>query len=109
MRYNRVMVRLTTCGLVLGFLAATAAADATLPKAGEHFPLSGSGEWPAKPQWLYAEPSASDAAGKVVIHWFCKAKLAECADDLARIVTFRDGGHAYIVAYIDGNQRDAKK
>lgn len=71
-------------------------------------PLSGAADWP-KLQWSYNVPNANDAAGKVVIHWFCTPKLAACVDDLARIVTLREAGSVYIVAYIDGSQRDSKK
>ncbi|HEY5950016.1 MAG TPA: hypothetical protein VIV40_31190 [Kofleriaceae bacterium] len=60
-------------------------------------------------QWLYNAPSSNDAAGRVVIHWFCTAKVAACVDDLARIVTMREAGGVYIVAYINGSERDAKK
>ena len=103
MRYNRAMVRLTTCCFALGMLAATAFADP--PKVGDTQPLAGGD----KLQWLYDAPSASDAAGKVVIHWFCTQKIKTCVDDLARVVTLRDAGRVYIVAYINGGQADAKK
>ncbi len=110
------MSRITSLAFVLplAFAATTAAADtskgpvATLPKPGGSLGLTGEAEWP-KLQWMYDAPSASDAAGKVVIHWFCSAKAKPCADDLARIITLRDAGKIYIVAYIDGSQRDAKK
>lgn len=97
------MVRLTTCCFALGLLAPTASADP--PKLGDSFPLTGAD----KQQWLYDAPAANDAAGKVVIHWFCTVKIGTCVDDLARIVTLRDAGRTYIVAYINGSQRDAKK
>ncbi len=64
--------------------------------------------WP-KQKWLYDAPSANDAAGKVVIHWFCTAKVQACTDDLARIVNLRDNGRVYIIAYLDGNVSLAKK
>jgi hypothetical protein len=63
----------------------------------------------AKMQWTYNAPNQSDAAGRVVIHWFCTPKVAACADDLARLVTLREAGGVYIIAYINGSQRDAKK
>ncbi|MDB4958322.1 MAG: hypothetical protein JWO36_5891 [Myxococcales bacterium] len=100
--------------LVLGMLTVGAAADtakgpvATLPKLGDAFTPQGGADWP-KLQWVYDSPSANDAAGKVVLHWFCTAKVAACADDLARLITLRDAGRVYIVAYIDGVERDAKK
>lgn len=64
--------------------------------------------WP-KMEWMYDLPSASDAAGKVVVHWFCAPKIAACADDLARMLALRDTGKAYIVAHINGTKYDAKK
>ena len=72
------------------------------------FALTGAGDWP-KLQWSYGAPLASDAAGKVVIHWFCTPKVSACVDDLARIVTLREAGSVYVVAYINGSQRDSKK
>jgi hypothetical protein len=113
LRLDRV---LAACCLVLGASGAALADKtpkapppvATLPKAGDALPLAGAAEWP-KLQWVYAPPATNDAAGKVVIHWFCTAKVAACTDDLARIVTLRDTGKVYIVAYVDGSTRDAKK
>ncbi len=110
------MSRITSLAFVLplAFAATTAVADTskgpvpTLPKAGDPLGLTGAAEWP-KLQWMYDAPSASDAAGKVIVHWFCSVKAKPCADDLARIITLRDAGKIYIVAYIDGSQRDAKK
>jgi hypothetical protein len=108
------MVRLTMSWLALGFMTATAFADtdkgpvATLPKLGDAFSQQGGADWP-KLQWVYDAPSANDAAGKIVIHWFCTAKVSACADDLARLITLRDAGRVYIVAYVDGPQANAKK
>ena len=109
------MVRLTTIGcFVLGMLTTAAVADtargpvATLPKVGDAFTPQGGADWP-KLQWIYDAPSVNDAAGKVVVHWFCTPKIAACTDDLARLITLRDAGRVYIVAYIDGLDRDAKK
>ena len=109
------MARLTTCCLALVTFAATAAAQpktATLPKTGDALPLTGAAEWP-KLQWLYEAPSQNDAAGKIVVHWFCsptpKAVAMSCAEDLAHIINLRDTGHVYIVGYLAGTQRDAKK
>ncbi len=61
------------------------------------------------PQWLGDPPVANDAAGKVTMHWFCNAKVATCKDDLARVLTLREAGKIYVVAYIDGTKRDAGK
>lgn len=81
---------------------------AALPVAGDAFGLEGGAGWP-KLDWLYDVPSASDAAGKVVIHWFCAPKIAACIDDLARIVTLRENGKVYIVAYVNGTKAQAQK
>jgi hypothetical protein len=62
-----------------------------------------------KLDWLYDVPSPGDAAGKVVIHWFCASRIAECTDDLARVIALRDAGRVYIVAYINGSKAEAKK
>lgn len=109
------MARTTISCLALVLVSATAWAQpktATLPKTGDDLPLAGAADWP-KLAWMYEAPSAGDAAGKVVVHWFCspspKAVATTCAEDLERIVNLRDSGHAYIVAYIAGSQRDAKK
>ena len=72
-----------------------------MPAAGDTLPLSP--DYWGKQKWLYDAPSENDAAGKVVIHWFCPPKVQACTDDLARIITLRDNGKVYIVAYIDGN------
>src|SRR6185312_8479370 len=76
-------------------------AASEMPAAGDTLPLSP--DYWGKQKWLYEAPSDSDAAGKVVIHWFCTAKLQACTDDLARIINLRDNGKVYIVAYLDGN------
>jgi len=89
-------------------LWSTVAAAQGLPKAGDALPLGGDASWP-KLTWTYNAPSDSDAAGKVIIHWFCSPKGKGCADDLARLVTLRENGGVYIVAYIDGSMREAKK
>jgi hypothetical protein len=95
--------------------AASALADtakgpvATMPKVGDTLNQGGAADWP-KMQWLYEAPSAKDAAGKVVIHWFCQPKVTACTDDLARIITLRDTGKVYIVAYLNtASQPEAKK
>jgi hypothetical protein len=93
--------------LVLGILA-TAAAAQGMPKVGDTLLLAGGAGWP-KLQWSYNAPSENDAAGRVVVHWFCTPRVAACVDDLARIVTLREAGGVYIVAYINGSPRDAKK
>jgi hypothetical protein len=95
---------LTSSVFVLAMMSATALAQ---PKLDETMSLSPT-DWP-KLQWTLGAPSANDAAGRVVIHWFCTPKVSACADDLARIVTLRENGGVYIIGYIDGSARDAKK
>ena len=65
-----------------GLLATPAFADAraklaapvpVMPKLGDVLSQNGSADWPTM-QWLYAAPAAKDAAGKVVLHWFCQAQ-----------------------------------
>jgi hypothetical protein len=85
-----------------------APSPARLPAVGDTLGLDGVPGTP-KLDWLYDVPSPGDAAGKVVIHWFCAPRIAACTDDLARIVTLRDAGRVYIVAYINGSKAEAKK
>lgn len=104
-------MRLPTYCLVL-LATTTAAADTaqgivpSLPKVGDRLSPSGASDWP-KLTWLYDAPSVKDAAGKVVIHWFCSPQnqLQPCIDDLARIVALRDSGRVYIVAYTSAKSR----
>jgi hypothetical protein len=117
----RPMVRLMiSAALVMG-LAATAAADPVtttgnagapaapgMPAVGSNLALTGTAMWP-KLDWMYDVPSLNDAAGKVVVHWFCAPRIAACTDDLARIVTLRETGRVYVIAYINGAKADAKK
>jgi hypothetical protein len=81
---------------------------ARLPAVGDALGLDGV---PGVPRldWLYDVPSPGDAAGKVVIHWFCAPRIAACTDDLARIIALRDAGRVYVVAYINGGKAEAKK
>ncbi len=81
---------------------------ARLPAVGDAVGLDGVPGTP-KLDWMYDVPSPGDAAGKVVVHWFCAPRIAACTDDLARIVTLRDAGRVYIVAYINGSKAEAKK
>ncbi|MCX5742557.1 MAG: hypothetical protein NT062_08680 [Proteobacteria bacterium] len=96
--------------IVLGLLLTSA----TLAQAEPHLPVVGEvlGEtpitWP-KMDWLYDQPSHDDAAGKVIVHWFCAPKLPACADDLARMLELRDHGKVYVVAHINGSKADAKR
>jgi hypothetical protein len=98
------MSRLVLISIVLASSVATAEGPA-LPKVGDALGLA---EWP-KLTWLYDAPNDKDASGKIVVHWFCSPKVAACTDDLARVIALRDAGRAYIVAYIDGTQGQAKK
>lgn len=103
------MNRLATASIVLGLAAAPAAADTySLPKVGDVLSEKGLPAWPAM-EWLYDVPSPSDAAGKIIVHWFCGPKVKTCADDLAHLVTLKDTGKVYIVAYIDGAKSATKK
>ena len=96
--------------VAIGLWSATAAAE--VPKAGDALELAPAA-WhvnlSAKNTWTLGPPSTMDAAGKVVIHWFCTPKVSACVDDLARLVTLRENGGVYIVAYINGTAKDAKK
>jgi hypothetical protein len=83
-------------------------APAALPAVGETFAITGGAGWP-KLDWLYDVPSPTDAAGKVVIHWFCAPKTSACTDDLARIVTLKENGRVYVIAYINGTRPQAQK
>lgn len=81
---------------------------AVLPAVGDSLELTGTASWP-KLDWLYDVPSLRDAAGKVVIHWFCAPRVAACTDDLARVVTLKEAGRAYVIAYINGTKAQARK
>ncbi len=103
--------------VLLGAMATTALAQpakkpapepAKLPAVGDSLTVNGAATW-GKQDWLYDVPSLKDSAGKVVIHWFCAPKVKTCVDDLARIVTLKENGRAYIVAHINGSKNDAKK
>lgn len=83
-------------------------APAALPAVGDSFGIAGAPGWP-KLDWLYDVPAPNDAAGKVVIHWFCAPRLVGCTDDLARIVTLKEAGRAYVIAYINGTKAQAQK
>jgi hypothetical protein len=89
--------------------AAPVAAQPATPgrNVGNTLALTGEASWP-KLQWSYNLPSQNDAAGKVVIHWFCTPKVKDCAADLERIVALRESGGVYVIAYINGSQRQAK-
>jgi hypothetical protein len=78
-------------------------ARADKPVVGQPWP------WPSSKDWLEGSPIGSDAAGKVVVHWFCKPKSEDCKTDLARIFNMREQGNVYVIAYINGTKRDATK
>jgi hypothetical protein len=81
-----------------------APATAEVPVPGNPWP------WPTLKSWLEGAPVPADTAGKVVVHWFCKPKVEACKDDLARIYNMREQGTTvYVIAYIGGTARDAKK
>ncbi|HEV7559867.1 MAG TPA: hypothetical protein VGO00_30525 [Kofleriaceae bacterium] len=107
---NRVYLALASL-----LLAAPAVADSKkppptppppLPKVGDSF--RDHAGWPAL-DYLYEGPSASDAAGKVVLHWFCSPKTQACVDDLARVVTLKENSSVYVIAYINGTKAEAQK
>ncbi len=102
---NRLAVCALTVGLA-GIGAAPAAAQPTQVKVGDTLSLVPS-DW-TKVMWSFGAPSPNEAAGKVVIHWFCSPKVEACQDDLARIVTLRETGGVYIIAYLNGSQRQTK-
>jgi len=103
------MNRLLISAAIVGATVAVASAQpATFPPLGESVPVTGASTW-GKRDWLYDAPSAKDAAGKVVIHWFCSPKGPTCLEDLARIVTLREGGRVYVVAHVAGTKAQAKK
>jgi len=88
--------------------APAAPARAALPAAGDVFGINGGAAWP-KLDWLYDVPAPEDAAGKVVIHWFCAPKIQACTDDLARVVTLKENGRVYVIAYLNGTRPQAQK
>jgi hypothetical protein len=96
--------RLALCALLLGLSSVPAVAQ---PKVGDIMSLQPTDH--PKMTWSFGTPSANDAAGKVVVHWFCTPKVEACIDDLARIVTLKENGGVYIIAYINASARDAKK
>jgi hypothetical protein len=105
-------MRSLTTALVLGVASVASAQPAKapapeMPSVGDTLALYP--DFWGKQKWLYDAPSASDSAGKVVIHWFCTAKVQACTDDLARVINLRDNGHVYIIAYLDGYPSLAKK
>jgi hypothetical protein len=82
----------------------------SLPTVGDTLAPNGAPGWPQKLEWLYDVPSFRDATGKIALHWFCTAKLSECTEDLARVVTLKENNpRVYVIAYISGAKGDAKK
>lgn len=111
------MNRLLYAVALVGSMAVSAAAQkaktpppapATLPVVGEQLAVTGTPMW-GKQDWLYDVPNAKDAAGKVLVHWFCGPKVKTCVDDLARVVTLKEAGRVYVVAHIAGTKGQAKK
>lgn len=80
-----------------------------LPIVGDQLPPGGAPGWPTH-EWMYDAPAITDAAGKIVIHWFCAPKVQACIDDLARVITLKENNpRVYIIAYINGTKREAEK
>ncbi len=108
------MNRLLYAVAIVGSLSTLAAAQKakapppTLPAVGEELAVTGTPLW-GKQDWLYDGPNPKDAAGKVLVHWFCGPKVKTCVDDLARVVTLREAGRVYVVAHIAGSKSQAKK
>lgn len=95
---------LVVLGALAGFAATASTAAADVPVPGNAW------AWPTLKSWLEGAPVPADTAGKVVVHWFCKPKVEACKDDLARIYNMRDSTTTvYVIAYINGSARDAKK
>ena len=89
---------------LVGLAGSAGTAAAQEPVVGDYLRV------PVFKAWLDASPNAEDAAGKVTIHWFCKPRLEACRDDLARIYNLREQhARVYVVAYIDGTLKDARK
>ena len=110
---NRLLCAVAIVGSTTTFAAAQKAktpppAAATLPVVGDQLAVTGTPLWGTQ-DWLYDVPNPKDAAGKVLVHWFCGPKVKTCVDDLARVVTLKEGGKVYIVAHIDGSKTQAKK
>ena len=105
-------MRSLTTALVLGLASVAMAQPAKapapeMPAVGDTLALYP--DFWGKQKWLYDAPNDKDAAGKVVIHWFCTAKVQACTDDLARVINLRENGHVYVIAYLDGYPSLAKK
>jgi hypothetical protein len=100
------MRSLAIVAFTLGISWSTAA-RADIPKVGDPMP------WPTvKKFWLDDPPNAADAAGKVVVHWYCSAKVDTCRDDLARLVEMRESNaKVYVIAYLSDakSKKTAKK
>ncbi len=97
------MKRLLAYLIMLATVALATPAFAETPKLGEVL------TWPSLKTWLEDPPVPADAAGKVVVHWFCSAKAPLCKDDLARLIALREAGKIYVIGYINGSKRDAGK
>ncbi len=95
---------LTLCAALALTAHLTPVAAADVPVVGQPWPA------PKLKSWIEATPSAEDAAGKITVHWFCRPKVADCKNDLARLFNTREQRERfYIVAYIAGSARDAAK
>jgi hypothetical protein len=89
--------------ILFALVAAPALAVADTPTVGMPWVA------PTSKTWLEGTPTPADAAGKVVVYWYCKPKSEPCKDDLARLYNMREQGNVYVVAYIAGSKADAKK
>lgn len=111
-RYRCRMNRLALCAVLACASIAQAQpkpATAALPVMNDTLPINGAEGWPAF-LWMYDNPNPKDAAGKVVIHWFCAPKVPGCTDDLARLTALKEStSNAYVIAYINGTKPQAQK
>ncbi len=110
-RYRCRMTRLALCAAIACASISTAHAQPkqNLPVTGDTLPINGVVGWPSL-VWMYDNPNMKDAAGKVVVHWFCAPKATGCTDDLARLTTLKEASaNVYIIAYVNGTKAQAKK
>jgi hypothetical protein len=114
-RYRCRMTRFVLCAALVASSSLAVAqpkpapAPAVMPTVGSTLAINGADGWPTL-LWMYDNPNPKDAAGKVVIHWFCAPKVAACTDDLARITTLKETtSNTYVIAYVNGTKPQAQK
>lgn len=112
-RYRYRMTRLAFAAVLAAGSVAVAqpkpVVPVVMPTVGATLAINGAEGWPTL-LWMYDNPNPKDAAGKVVIHWFCAPKVAGCTDDLARITTLKETtSNTYVIAYVNGTKPQAQK